>query len=68
MNFIKEYYEAVIKTAEGLDQAHIAKSVDVLRELRLQKGRVFVLGMGGSAASSRTLATTSRTPLAQGEP
>lgn len=52
MNFNKEYYEAVIKTAEGLDQAHIAKSVDVLRELRLQKGRVFVLGMGGSAGNA----------------
>ena len=52
MNFIKEYYEAVIKTAEGLDQTHIAKSADILRELRLQKGRVFVLGMGGSAGNA----------------
>lgn len=52
MNFIKEYYEAVIKTAEGLDQVQIANSADVLRELRLQKGRVFVLGMGGSAGNA----------------
>ena len=52
MNFIKEYYEAVIRTAEGLDQAQIAKSADILRELRLQKGRVFVLGMGGSAGNA----------------
>jgi D-sedoheptulose 7-phosphate isomerase len=52
MNFIKEYFEAVIMTAEGLDQAHIAKCAGVLRELRLQKGRVFVLGMGGSAGNA----------------
>jgi len=52
MNFIKEYFEAVIKTAEGLDQADIAKCAGVLKELRLQKGRVFVLGMGGSAGNA----------------
>ena len=52
MNFIKEYYEAVIKTAEGLDQAHIANCASILRKLRLQKGRVFVLGMGGSAGNA----------------
>ena len=52
MDFLKEYFETVIKTAEGLDQAHIASCARVLRELRLRKGRVFVLGMGGSAGNA----------------
>ncbi len=52
MKFIEEYYETVIKTVEGLDQSQIAKCVNFLREIRMQKGRVFVLGMGGSAGNA----------------
>ena len=52
MNFIKEYYATVLKTAESLDQDHIVNCVGILRDLRSQKGRVFVLGMGGSAGNA----------------
>ena len=52
MDFLKEYFETVIKTAEGLDQSHIANCASILRELRSQRGRVFVLGMGGSAGNA----------------
>jgi D-sedoheptulose 7-phosphate isomerase len=52
VKFIEEYYETVIKTVEGLDQSQIAKCVNFLREIRMQKGRVFVLGMGGSAGNA----------------
>jgi len=52
MNFIEEYFETVVKTANDLDHSQIAKCAGILKELRLQKGRVFVLGMGGSAGNA----------------
>jgi len=33
MNFIQEYLEAVIKTAESLDQSHISYCAGILKEL-----------------------------------
>jgi len=52
LNFINEYFEAVVKTTKGLDLEGIANCARSLKELRLRKGRVFVLGMGGSAGNA----------------
>lgn len=52
MNFIEEYFETVINTASALDHSQVARCVGILKELRLQKGRVFVLGLGGSAGNA----------------
>ena len=52
MNFIEEYFETVVKTANDLDYSQIVKCAGILKESRLQKGRVFVLGMGGSAGNA----------------
>jgi D-sedoheptulose 7-phosphate isomerase len=44
--------KSVIKTTEMLDLAQIDKATQLLLQLRKDSGRVFVLGMGGSAANA----------------
>jgi len=52
MNFFENYITGVIKSAESIDLATVGRSIEALVEIRENKGRVFVLGMGGSAANA----------------
>lgn len=52
MDFVESYFEHVISTAKSIDKDLIAKCVETLKTVRTNKGRVFVLGMGGSAANA----------------
>jgi D-sedoheptulose 7-phosphate isomerase len=49
MSYITEYLNEVQDIAEQLDQSAIEKAVDILTNL---KGRLFILGVGGSAANA----------------
>lgn len=50
--FIARYLEQTIQIAEQIDRQEIAKAVDILSELKKDGGRLFILGVGGSAANA----------------
>src|SRR3989344_2880599 len=49
--FISNYLKVTVAIANSLDAQTIEKMVDELRLLRERKGRVFFIGVGGSAAN-----------------
>ncbi|TAK22382.1 MAG: SIS domain-containing protein [Chloroflexota bacterium] len=51
-DFIENYLSEVASIARDLDRAAIARVVDVLVESRATGGRLFILGVGGSAANA----------------
>jgi D-sedoheptulose 7-phosphate isomerase len=55
MNFIDHYLDECAKIVAGLDRTSIQKMVEVLRKCRTEGGRVFALGVGGSAANASHL-------------
>ena len=52
MNYIKNYLEQTSKIALMLDQNAIAKAVSILKETRENNGRLFIIGVGGSAGNA----------------
>lgn len=51
MPHIKTYFDAVVAIANQIDRSGVADMVDELVALRHRGGRLFVLGVGGSAAN-----------------
>ena len=52
MDFVKRYLEDVGRIAEAIDRQAVCRLVDVLGEVRAGGGRLFVIGVGGSAANA----------------
>jgi len=52
MSFTQSYLEETRKVVAGLDAAEIEKMVDELARVRERGGRLFILGVGGSAANA----------------
>jgi D-sedoheptulose 7-phosphate isomerase len=52
MNFTQSYIAETIEILNKLDVTSIEKMVDVLVQAREQGGRLFILGVGGSAANA----------------
>ena len=52
MNYIKTYLEQTSKIALMLDQNAIAKAVSLLKNVRENNGRLFIIGVGGSAGNA----------------
>ena len=52
MEFVKQYLIETKKIVDQLDMKAIEKMVVVIGETRERKGRMFVLGVGGSAANA----------------
>lgn len=52
MDHVKKYLEQTAKIANTLDQAAIAQAVQILSDLRKNKGRLFIIGVGGSAGNA----------------
>lgn len=50
--YINRYLDEVIKIAQQIDREQIAKIIDILSQAREQGGRVFFIGVGGSAANA----------------
>ena len=52
----KEYIESYLKQTEEIAQTlpkeEIAKAVEILREVKKNEGKLFILGVGGSAANA----------------
>jgi len=49
MNFINQYFEEAINIIDKIDRIQISKMVSIIHDLRLNKGRMFILGVGGGA-------------------
>lgn len=52
MDYIKKYLEQTSKIALMLDQKEIASAIKILKSTRENKGRLFILGVGGSAGNA----------------
>jgi D-sedoheptulose 7-phosphate isomerase len=52
MSFCDEYLREVVQVAERIDRAAVERVVDLLCDVRDQGGRLFVLGVGGSAGNA----------------
>ena len=52
MDFCRTYFDQVNEIARQIDLAAVAELVDRLATLRSRGGRLFVLGVGGSAANA----------------
>src|SRR5438309_7580519 len=52
MNFIKQYLEEVQRITAQLNPDAVEKMVDELSRVRERGGRLFILGVGGSAANA----------------
>jgi D-sedoheptulose 7-phosphate isomerase len=51
MSYAKEHLEETARVVAGLDVLAIEKMVTLLADLRARRGRLFFLGVGGSAAN-----------------
>lgn len=52
IDYINNYLEETIKIAETVSKEEIGKGVDILKATRKCEGRLFILGVGGSAANA----------------
>jgi D-sedoheptulose 7-phosphate isomerase len=52
MNHINSYLKDIVLIAQSVDNNIIENMVSALAELRSRKGRLFILGVGGSAANA----------------
>lgn len=50
--YIENYLKETIKIAEEISTEQIENCVGILKELKERKGRLFILGVGGSAANA----------------
>lgn len=50
--YIDNYLNETIKIAQSVPREEIAKAVDILRDIKAGEGRLFILGVGGSAANA----------------
>jgi D-sedoheptulose 7-phosphate isomerase len=52
MQFISDFFSEAIAIINKIDKQQIEKIIDVLVSTRASKGRMFILGVGGSAANA----------------
>jgi len=52
MNFAEQYLHETRRVIDALDQAMIEKMAELLAKVRDRAGRLFILGVGGSAANA----------------
>jgi D-sedoheptulose 7-phosphate isomerase len=52
MNFIKNYLNETIKIIEKIDIFQIKKIINLIKLVKKKKGRIFFIGVGGSAANA----------------
>ncbi len=50
--YIDRYMEETIQIVNTIDRNEIAKAIDILKKVRDDEGRLFILGVGGSAANA----------------
>lgn len=50
--YVDTYLDETVEIIKQIDRDQIAKGVEILEELRRNEGRLFILGVGGSAANA----------------
>ena len=50
--FARTYLEETVRIARGVDREAVCRAIGLLRSLRESRGRLFVLGVGGSAGNA----------------
>ena len=50
-NHILNYFNLIPELVEKIDKTQISKAVDLLSSVKKRKGRIFLLGVGGSAGN-----------------
>ncbi|MBR4573647.1 MAG: SIS domain-containing protein [Lachnospiraceae bacterium] len=50
--YIMQYLKETVTIAETVSQEEIAKGIDILKKTKENEGRLFILGVGGSAANA----------------
>ncbi len=51
-DYIDSYFKGVIKIAETIDKKSMEKAINVILETKSKNGRLFILGVGGSAGNA----------------
>ena len=51
-DYIDDYLDETSKITDSIDRQEIAKGIEILELLKKKKGRLFILGVGGSAANA----------------
>src|ERR1700761_9333611 len=51
-DYTQNYFREVAEVAAGIDQAEVDRMIDVLVDARSRGGRLFILGVGGSAGNA----------------
>ena len=52
MDYVTRYFQEVQQVAAGIDQAAVNHIVDLMVDVRNRGGRLFILGVGGSAGNA----------------
>ncbi len=52
LTYVEQYLDETIQIANTISREEIAKAIHILRALRQEGGRLFILGVGGGAASA----------------
>ena len=52
MDFVNSYFEKFSQECLNIPFSDISKLVEELKEIRVNKGRLFILGVGGSAGNA----------------
>ena len=52
MKFLNLFFQNINKSIKNLDKNKILKTVELLRNLRKRKGRLFIIGVSGSAGNA----------------
>ena len=52
MKFSEEFFKSINITISKIDTLSISKSINILKKLRGGKGRLFIIGVGGSAGNA----------------
>ncbi len=52
MQYIEQYLKETVTIAETVSKEEIEKGIGILKQVRDQGGRLFILGVGGSAANA----------------
>jgi D-sedoheptulose 7-phosphate isomerase len=50
--FAEQYLKETIEIAEKIEKTEIVRSIEILNSLKKNNGRLFILGVGGSAANA----------------
>lgn len=51
-DFINSYFEEAKKVIDGIDPETVEKTIEILNDVRSNKGRLFIIGVGGGAGNA----------------